>query len=153
MMLGHYFAAHGTTIATRNDPAPSPLHLPGGVVRFLVIVALLGCFGYKMYDDAAGLQSQFEASLDELKKQPEMPLVILGGFILGVLVRCIVGRSNPPAVWQDIEAWFSLLAFVGLSVAAVIHIIIDPTMEARLMLNVWESSVGGVIAFYFGERS
>ena len=51
MMLGHYFAAHGTTIATRDDPAPSPLHLPGGFVRFLVIVALLGIFGYKIYDD------------------------------------------------------------------------------------------------------
>jgi hypothetical protein len=153
MMLGHYFAAHGVTIATRDDPAPSPLYLPGGVVRFLIVVVLLGCFGYKMYDDAAGLQSQFEASLDALKKQPEMPLVILGAFILGVLVRSIVGRTNPPALWQDIEAWFSLLAFVGLSIAAVIHIIIDPSLEERLMLVVWESSVGGVIAFYFGERS
>jgi hypothetical protein len=153
MMLGHYFAAHGTTIATRDDPAPSPLHLPGGFVRILIIIALLGCFGYKMNTDAAGLKLQFDASLEELKKQPEMPLVILGGFIVGVMVRSIVGRTNPPAVWQDIEAWFSLLAFVGLSIAAVIHIIVDPTLPDRLMLEVWESSVGGIIAFYFGERS
>src|SRR5690349_15489746 len=32
VMLGHYFAAHGVTIATREDPSPSPLHMPGGVV-------------------------------------------------------------------------------------------------------------------------
>jgi hypothetical protein len=153
MMLGHYFAAHGTTIATRDDPAPSPLHLPGGVVRFLVIAALLGIFGYKIIYDAEGLKAQFAASLEELTAQPEMPLVILGAFILGVLVRTIVGRTNPPAGWQDVEAWFSLLAFVALSIAAVIHIIINKSIEDALRLDVWESSVGGVIAFYFGERS
>ena len=137
MMLGHFFAAHGVTIATRDDPAPSPLYLPGGVVRFLVIVALLGIFGYKIYDDPDGLKAQFTASLEELKVQPEMPLVILGAFILGVLVRTIVGRTNPPAAWQDIEAWFSLLAFVGLSIAAVIHLIVDTSLPSRLMLDVW----------------
>jgi hypothetical protein len=153
MMLGHYFAAHGVTIATRDEPSPSPLYLPGGVVRFLVIVALLGCFGWKIYADQEGLYKQFEKSLDELKVQPFMPLVILGGFILGVTVRSIVGRTNPPAAWQDIEAWFALMAFVGLTVAAVVHIIIDPSFEDRIMMPMWEGSVGGIIAFYFGERS
>src|ERR1700722_4336186 len=51
LILGHYFTAHGTTIATRDDTAPSPLYLPGGVVRFLVIIALVGCTGWKLYSD------------------------------------------------------------------------------------------------------
>ena len=153
MVLGHYFAAHGVTIATREDPAPSPLYLPGGLVRFIVIVAILGCFGWKLYSDSAGLYQQFEKSLDELKLQPFMPLVILGGFMLGVVVRSIVGRTNPPPSWQDLEAWFALVAFIGLAIAASVHLIIDPTLEERLFMPMWEGSVGGVIAFYFGERS
>ena len=153
MMLGHYFASHGVTIATRDDPRPSPLHLPGGVVRFLIVIAIIGAFGWKMYSDEPGLYQQFEKSLDELKLQPFMPLVILGGFLLGVMVRSLVGRTNPPPAWQDMEAWFALIAFIGLAIAAVVHLVIDRTLEERVFLPMWEGSVGGIIAFYFGERS
>src|SRR5438105_974020 len=55
MMLGHYFAAHGVTIATRDDPSPSPLYLPGGTIRMLIIVALVACIGWRLYVDPAAL--------------------------------------------------------------------------------------------------
>src|ERR1700727_459127 len=67
LILGHFFAAHGVTIATRDDERPSPLHLPGGVVRFLVLAMLAGTIGWKMYSDPEGLRDQFVASVDELK--------------------------------------------------------------------------------------
>src|SRR5437773_2525646 len=70
MMLGHYFAAHGVSIAARDDPSPSPLYLPGGMVRLLIILALGGCIGWKLYQDEPGLIKQFNASLEELQKQP-----------------------------------------------------------------------------------
>src|SRR5438067_9414325 len=74
MMLGHFFAAHGVTIATRDDPAPSPLFLPGGTVRFLIVIALVGCVGWKLYDNPQGLIDQFRASLELLKNEPFLPL-------------------------------------------------------------------------------
>src|SRR5436189_3279393 len=80
LMLGHYFAAHGVTIATRDDPTPSPLFLPGGMVRFLTLVALIGCIGWQLYQDPDRLQEQFELSLKALEKEPYLPLVILGAF-------------------------------------------------------------------------
>jgi hypothetical protein len=153
LMLGHYFAAHGVTIATRDDPSPSPLYLPGGVVRVLIILLLIGCIGWKLYDNPSGLKDQFEASLAALRTDPYLPLVILGCFLLGVIVRGVVGRTNPPAAWQDFEAWISLIALLGLFIAGVIHLGISMMLPEWLHLPTWEAGVGGVIAFYFGERS
>jgi len=153
LLVGHYFAAHGVTIATREEAAPSPLYLPGGVVRALIVIALAGVIGWKLYSDEPGLQQQYDTSLDELRSQPIMPLVILGGFLIGVIVRSIVGRENPPLAWQDFEAWVSVLALVGLGVAAVIHLFIQTQIEVPFGMPLWESILGGVVAFYFGARS
>jgi hypothetical protein len=153
LLVGHYFAAHGVTIATREESAPSPLYLPGGVVRVLIVLALAGSIGWKLYSDEPGLLQQYDKSLDELRSQPIMPLVILGGFLIGVIIRAIVGRDHPPLAWQDFEAWVSVLALVGLGVAAVIHVFIQTQIEVPFGMPLWESILGGVVAFYFGARS
>ena len=153
IMLGHYFAAHGVTIARRDEPAPSPLYLPGGTVRVLIMLALAGCIGWKVYDNQSALMQQFVKSLEDLQTQPFLPLAILGGFFAGVIVRSVVGRDNPSAAWQDIEAWFSLIALIGLAIAALIHLVIDPSTETTLMIPTWDAFLGGVVAFYFCERS
>ena len=151
-MLGHYFAAHGVTIATRAEESPSPWYLPGGTVRALIFLALFGSIGWGVYNDPEHLMKVFNGSLTALGEQPYVPLAILGGFFLGVLVRAIV-RNNPPRAWQDIEAWFSLIALIGLCIAALIHLVIEPAQETRLMISTWDACLGGVVAFYFGERS
>jgi hypothetical protein len=154
LMLGHYFAAHGVSIATRDDPSPSPLFLPGGTVRFLIIVALAASIGWKIYSDEGGFFEQYKVSLEALKSQPFLPLAILGGFVLGVMVRSVVSRDDPPAWWQDFEAWISLIALIGLGIAALINLI--PAIDASVVefyLPVWDACLGGLVAFYFGERS
>jgi hypothetical protein len=153
LMIGHYFTAHGVSIATRDEPAPSPLYLPGGTVRALIVLALTACIGWKLYDDRDGLTSQFARSLEVLKDQPILPLVILGGFFLGVIVRSVISRLGPSAAFQDIEAWISLIALIGIVLAGMIHLIVNPSLEETLYMPTWESFVGGVVAFYFGERS
>jgi hypothetical protein len=153
IMLGHYFAAHGVTIATREDSAPSPWFLPGGVIRFLIVVALVACIGWKLYSDPANLKAQFEASLEALKGQPYLPLIILGGFFVGVTVRALVGRDNPSAVLQDLEAWVSLIALIGLVMGGLVHLVIVPSLPTTVDLPTMEASLGAVVAFYFGERS
>ncbi|MCS7046542.1 MAG: hypothetical protein NZO58_09320, partial [Gemmataceae bacterium] len=74
LMLGHYFASHGVTIATRDDPQASPLYLPGGTVRLVVILALAAALGWKLYQNPESLREQFDRTLDELKSQPYLPL-------------------------------------------------------------------------------
>ncbi len=152
IMVGHYFAAHGVSIATRDDPLPSPLFLPGGLVRIFIAAALCTCIVWKLIDDHAGLLKQFETSLVALKDQPELPLVILGGFLLGVCVRAIV-RNKRSAMMQDLEAWFSLIALVGLGIAAVYQVIIAPSLPTPYAMPTLEAVLGGMLAFYFGERS
>ncbi len=153
ILLGHYFAAHGVSIATRDDPAPSPLFLPGGTVRLLIILALCGCIGYRLYYDEAGLKEQFAESLRDLQQQPFLPLAILGGFFLGVILQAIIRQFNKPGWWNDIEAWFSLIALIGLGIAGLIHLIIEPSTDVKVMLPTFSAILGGIIAFYFGERS
>lgn len=153
ILLGHYFAAHGVTIATRDEPAPSPLFLPGGTVCLLIILTLVGCVGYRLYADEAGLKEQLAESLKDLQNQPFLPLAILGGFFLGVTVQAVMRRFNKPAWWLDVEAWFSLMALIGLGIAGLIHLIVEPSTDMKLMLPTFSAILGGVVAFYFGERS
>jgi hypothetical protein len=153
LMVGHYFAAHGVSIATRDEQAPSPLYLPGGTVRVLILLAVIASVGWKIYQDERALVAQFETSLDKLKDEPILPLVILGGFFLGAIVRSVTFRLRPRPAFQDLEAWISLIALVLIVIAGMIHLVVDPSLAERLHMPKWESFVGGVVAFYFGERS
>jgi len=151
--LGHFFAAHGNDIAPRNSNGNSPLYLPAGTIRFLVIALLGGTIGWRAYNDPAALSRSFQESVDEMKGQPEVLLAILGAFILGVIVRAIVGRDAPAQYWQDFEAWLSLVSLVGLFIAAIVHLVIGISVTEKLTLPVGEGFLGAGIAFYFGARS
>jgi hypothetical protein len=146
--LGHYFAHRS------GDPntTSAPLGLPRGSIRLMVVLALAATIGWKLYSDEAGLLAQYEASLDAMKAQPTMPLLILGGFFLGIVLLAIVGRDNDSMALRDFEAWLSIVALVGILVSGTIHIIILPSLESQLSLPYWEGFLGAVVAFYFGER-
>ena len=154
LMLGHYFAAHGVTIATGDSDHPKPLWLPGGTVRLLIILALGGAIGWRYFQDPEGLRQQFELTVDAIRRQPYTPLLILMGFFVGVLMRTVFGRTDPPRFIQDFEAWLSLIAGVGLAVAAIIVLIIDPSLEVPgVSWPMFEGVLGALVAFYFGARS
>ncbi|MFO0866456.1 MAG: hypothetical protein U0744_17725 [Gemmataceae bacterium] len=151
LLLGHFFAAHGVTISA-GPTHPKPLYLPGGFIRVFVFLALAATIGYHLFKNPDGLEAHFVASVDELKKQPITPLVILAGFFVGLALRAVMGNSTSPA-WKDIEAWISLIALAGLVVAGIIHLVISPASQENLSMPTWEAALGAVVAFYFGERS
>lgn len=152
LILGHFFTAHGISIASRTDPRPSPLYLPGGTIRVIVILALAGTIGWKYYSDPDGLDDRYAASVHQLLEQPFMPVSILGGFLVGVMLRSLVGR-NPPQAWQEFEAWVSVIALLGILADGIMRIVVIPSLSQTFTLPVWESIVGTTIAFYFGERT
>src|SRR5207302_10412056 len=117
LVLGHFFAAHGHSIAGPQTGDHSPLYLPRGTLRFLIMVGFIGVFGYRYYlhrDPQALLHLQAP-----LLDQPYLPFVLVGAFFIGVFVSRVIGRmlsgaDGPPPWFQDVLAWFSLLATLGL---------------------------------------
>jgi len=152
LALGSFFAAHGSTIASAGSDHPSPLHLPAGFVRLLIIIALVGTLGYKLATAPDDLTQQANASVELLKQEPFLPAIILAGFFLGVIFRWITRGER--SYWaQDFQAWISLISALLLGVAALIHLVVESSLEERLHLPTWEGFVAAVVAFYFGERS
>jgi hypothetical protein len=152
LSLGHFFAAHGNTIAERGQDHPSPLHLPPGFIRVLIVAALAATIGWKLATDRDGLLAQITVSVALLQQEPYLPIIILAGFFVGVVFRWITGGER--SYWaQDVQAWFSLIATLVLAVAALIHLVVQPSLEEELHLPTWDGIVAAVVAFYFGERS
>jgi hypothetical protein len=153
LILGHFFAAHGHTIQQRGPAGPSPLYLPAGSIRFLLLVALVGTVVWEYVNDSDTLLNQLKASVEGLQRQPYLPLVLLGGFFIGVVVRALVGRHTQAYWWQDTEAWFALIATLGLCIEVIIRLVINPSLQSPLELPNWEGLLAGIVAFYFGARS
>lgn len=151
LMLGHYFGHRSAQPTAAGEPAP--LYLPRGSIRLISILALGGTIGWLIYSDPEGLKQRFDLSLEQLKAQPYLPLLILGGFFLGTIVRTVLGRDHSMHAVKNVEAWVSILALVGLAVSMIIYLIINPSLEKPAVLPFWEGMLAALIAFYFGERS
>jgi hypothetical protein len=149
LILAHYFAAHGNTIRSAGDRR-SPLGLPRGSVRFILMAGYLGLavFLYRM-------QPHFEYPSTSSVVQL---LVLLSGFFLGHIltgfVRAVSGGALP--FWfQDIEAWVALLAVGSLGVLLMILLFINPnlSLERQIDPQLVEEILAALVGFYFGARS
>jgi hypothetical protein len=153
LMLGHFFAAHGTSITKAGDNQPGPLYLPSGLIRLLIVGLLVATVAWKYSKDPGELSDQLQKSMEEIRGLPMLPVLLLGGFFLGVILHTLVGRKITPYWFHDLEAWIALLAFLGLGVEALIHFVINPSLELPLDTHTWQGGVAAIIAFYFGARS
>jgi hypothetical protein len=152
LILGSYFASRGSSRGESDAWHRQPLHLPRGFVRIVLLAALMGTSIYRFTTEPSAFEKQWEISIASLKDAPMLPLVVQACFFVGALLRMLIGQ-NPPALFQDIEAWVSLIAVVLMAVATLIHLVINPSLSADLSLDLWEGILTGVVAFYFGERS
>jgi hypothetical protein len=146
-----FFAAHGHTIAPAGTGEPSPWHLPRGVFRVLILLATVAVVGWRWYTDPEGLRDQLTPRQAELSQWPALLLALAGGFGLGWVARLGPWRRSP--AFQDIEAWVSLLAMLGLGAEVLLHLFINPNLGQALDLPMWEAILTAVVAFYFGMRS
>jgi hypothetical protein len=154
LILGSYFAAR-----RHHQPAPGvrqahPLHLPRGTLRFLMIVGFIAAIGWGFYRDPHFL----DRLNPPVTEQPYLPVVVVGAFFLGIVVarfgeRVLAGPTGVPPWFQDLLAWVSLLAMLGLGAEVLIQLVISPTLSQPLNLPPWEGILAGLVAFYFGVRS
>ncbi len=155
LITGSFFAAHGNSIAAGQSPEPSPLHLPRGTLRWLLVLGFVGTLGWYVWKwrDFPDLR------IENPGEHPYLIVWMLGAFFLGMLVDRIVdhllaGPAGPPAAYQDVLAWVSLLAVIGLAIEVVVLLMINPTLEGeKIHLPKWETFLSAIISFYFGARS
>jgi hypothetical protein len=149
LILGHLFASHAHVAADH----PAPLHMPRGLVRLAIIAALAATLWWKIHNDPEDMLARWNATVELIKIQWFLPLLLLGGFFIGAILHPLIGRDNPPVAVQDLQAWLALIAVAALFIAAIVHLIIEPSTSGPVSHPMWETFVAAIIAFYFGARS
>ena len=82
--------------------------------------------------------------------------MLVSGFFLGHLLTGVVrlfSGSVLPYWFQDVQAWFALVALVLLGILVLVRLVINPTLELPLSLGNIELTLAGFVGFYFGARS
>jgi hypothetical protein len=150
LIVAHFFAAHGNTIGPHISQG-SPLGLPRGSVRFVLLVGYIGLAAFLYH-----IQPTFD-----YPPQGDFVLLLLLlfsafflGHILTLLFRRVGGGFLPP--WfQDIQAWVALLAMLILVILFLVHIFINPSLSAEMQLDLpkLNAALAALVGFYFGARS
>lgn len=145
-----FFVAHGKSIARKDEPAPSPLWLPGGTLRFLILAGTAGVFAF--------LAVQHPDRFARLTPNPDQLahwkyyLGALGiGFVLGYGTRVLPFRHS--WLFQAFQAWTAIIAMAILFLHMVFEVIINFSVDIPFDAVAWNTIVTAIVAFYFGSRS
>jgi hypothetical protein len=150
LVLASFFASHGGTIG-KHVSKSSPLGLPGGTMRVLLLAGYAG-LTYFLFAHRENVDFEAEINVHVV----HFLALILSGFFLGhvltILVRAFAGGTIP--FWyQDLQAWLAIVSLLGLAFLFVAHIInlnVRPDQQIGSVINV---ILAGIVAFYFGARS
>jgi uncharacterized membrane protein len=144
-----FFGSHGRSIAPQGTNR-SPLGLPRGSIRGIIVLGTVAVFAWCFHSNPSLLMARLTPTPEQLPQWPYLLMVLLGGFLLGWIIR--LGPWKNLYWFQDVQAWFSLVAIILLGAEMVIRLFIRPHMEEELDLPVVEEILVGVVAFYFGVR-
>jgi hypothetical protein len=150
LILAHFFTAHrGSINATPEEP--SPLGMPRGSIRFLLLAGYIG-LTYYLWKNQALLHPKLPGGTEFIL----LTTFLLSAFFIGHVITGIMGgRSGILPFWyQDVLAWLALLALIVMIILILIHVFINPTLEKDQIQPVsLENFLGILVAFYFGARS
>jgi hypothetical protein len=163
LVIGSYFGSRSSVPKTKGQRESPPLYLPRGTIRLFIILGFLGVCGYGVYRDHTFF-TNLKFDIDAIQKEPYLPLVVFGAYFLGTMVSTVagwvlMGDEGMPAWYMDIQAWVAVLAVLALTGGVIYQLIIFPTMDASKAIDLreklafpWQSSLSGIVAFYFGAR-
>jgi hypothetical protein len=145
-----FFVAHGKSIARRDEPTASPLWLPGGTLRFVLLAGTAAVLTYIAVSHPERID-RLTPNPDQLKNW-KFYLAALGiGFVLGYGTRLLPFRHA--WAFQSFQAWIAILAMAILFLEMVFQVIINWSLTEQLDPVAWQTIVTGTAAFYFGSRS
>jgi hypothetical protein len=144
-----FFVSHGKTIGHTVDHR-SPLHLPRGTLRWLIVLGTIAVVAWQYESNPDLLEKRLTPTEKQLFQWPFLLLSLAGGFVVGWVAQLGTWRNSP---WfQDIQAWISLLAMLGLTADGLLRIIYS-SMGEYANLPTWECILTAIVACYFGVRS
>jgi len=149
LILAHFFSAHGHSIRTHAEQK-SPLGLPRGSIRFLLLAGYLGLAVY-LYRTQPKFEYPSTSAVSLL-------LVLVSGFFVGhVLTGAVRSLSGGvlPYWFQDIQAWMALLAIICMGILLIILLFINPSLSLGKEVSpaFVEAVLAALVGFYFGARS
>jgi hypothetical protein len=145
-----FFVSHGKSIARRGESTASPLWLPGGTLRFIILAGTIAVFAYIYF--------KHPERLDRLTPRPEQMQnwkyylsALAIGFVLGYATRLLPFRN----AWgfQAFQAWVAILAMLILFLETIFQVIINFSLMQQIEPVIWGTIVTGIVAFYYGSRS
>jgi hypothetical protein len=151
-----FFASHGGTIAPKHVPGhPSPWHLPRGFFRLALILITAGLIGWRLYNDPSGkdLADRLTPTPEQLANWPYLLGTVAAGYVAGWAVSRVLGPYRYSPIYQDLQAAISIIAMVGLSGLAIVHLLISPELKVPVNAVVFECILTAIVAWYFGARS
>jgi len=152
LIIGHYFTARAT------PPIPgerSALGLPRGTIRLVILLAY-GGLAWFCFQQRNNYTYDFKITGDQIL----FVGLMFGGFILGhyftmVALWWVKPQTELPGWVLDIQAWFAIMAFLGLIAVLLVHLVINPNVSPanKLIPTNFEAGLAGIVGFYFGARS
>ncbi len=148
LMLAHFFVAHGHSIHGPTSTR-SPLGMPRFTVRIILLAGYLG-LAYWLYNHKPTFQAADTGPI--ILMLAVLFTAFMIGFVLTGIVRFLWGGSLP--FWfQDVQAWFALIALLLLGVLVLVRLVINPGLELPLSPDNIELTLAAFVGFYFGARS
>jgi hypothetical protein len=146
-----FFGSHGHTIGRHAGDGRSPLGMPRGSIRAVILLGTIGVLGWLYYTKPDQFVARLTPDSQQLSQWPILMISSIGAFTIGYIVR--LGPWKYSAGFQDILATLSLVAMLGLVAETVLVVFINPNLLQGLDLRIWEAILTAVVAFYFGARS
>jgi len=152
--IGAYFTTRGRPVGGAQAGEPSPLYLPRGSIRLLIIAGFFGVVGFAFVRDPSGFLDRPLLSEKDRNATLLLPLVMMGAYLFGIIAsslaqKFLAGPQGLPAWYQDVTAWVSVLAVFGLGAETILQLVANPGLALPPMQLILSS----IIAFYFGLRA
>lgn len=157
--LAHFFLLTLVFLSFASHPVPrdpdKSEFLPW-LMRFLFVGGSVAVVAYVAYLDPTRLRVRLTPEPSEVGMWPVLLATLSGGFGAGLVCRRLFGRQSD--LFLTVRGWVGVVATLLLVAETVLQFLILPALSDAQKpsfetMKVWEGTVNGFVAFYFGTRA
>lgn len=155
--LAHFFLLTLVFLSFASHPVPRDRDksefLPW-LMRLAFVGGSVAVVAYVAYLDVNRLRVRLTPEASEVGMWPVLLATLAGGFGGGLIARSLFGRRSD--LFQTIRGWVGVVSTLLLVAESVFQFLIRPALTEPPpfeAMKVWEGTVVGFVAFYFGTRA